>query len=230
MGCKFSAVEELVRALPRNFLVFGSTGVIGEACVESLQNYGNVTRGQRDESIFIGQVAELEPLDGVIWSQGVNLTDSIRNFEESTFLQILESNVIFILRTAKQILNSGKITKGGQLIVISSIWAQFGRADKLSYSTSKAAISAAVRSLAVDLGPSGIQVNSISPGPIESPMTHQNLTSIQIDRISSETPLRRLVTIEEVARIATLFAIGEMSGITGQDILVDAGWSVSKLV
>ena len=73
-------------------------------------------------------------------------------------------------------------------------------------------------------------MNAISPGPIDSPMTRKNLTTSQIDRITSETPLKRLVSVEEVTQVAVRFAIGEMSGITGQDILVDAGWGVSKLV
>jgi NAD(P)-dependent dehydrogenase (short-subunit alcohol dehydrogenase family) len=110
------------------------------------------------------------------------------------------------------------------------MWAQYARPEKLSYSISKAATSAVARSLAVDLGPLGIQVNAISPGPIDSPMTRKNLSREQVERITSEAPLKRFVSLDEVVRIASKFAMGDMSGITGQDILVDAGWSVSKLV
>jgi NAD(P)-dependent dehydrogenase (short-subunit alcohol dehydrogenase family) len=84
--------------------------------------------------------------------------------------------------------------------------------------------------MAIDLGPSGIQVNAISPGPIESPMTRQNLSAEQIAELMKQTPLKRLVTLTEIAETAALFANGQISGVTGQEIVIDGGWSVSKLV
>ncbi|MEI6763737.1 MAG: SDR family oxidoreductase, partial [Actinomycetes bacterium] len=115
-------------------------------------------------------------------------------------------------------------------VIISSIWSQNSRPGKLSYSVSKAASLAAVRSMAVDLGTAGIHVNAIAPGPIDSPMTRSNLSGDQIAKISSETPIKRLVTLKEVASTVVKFANGEMQGITGQEIVIDGGWGVSKLV
>jgi NAD(P)-dependent dehydrogenase (short-subunit alcohol dehydrogenase family) len=123
-----------------------------------------------------------------------------------------------------------KIKDSCQFVVISSIWSQISRPNKLTYSISKAAVSAAVRSIAVDLGPGGVQVNAVAPGPIESPMTRHNLSSEQIAGLVDQTPIKRLVTLDEVANIVARFANAEMSGITGQEIVVDGGWSVSKLV
>ena len=210
--------------------MFGASGLIGAECHSTLQSHGTVLKGEREVSGFQDQLSDIPQLDAVIWAQGINSSDSIADYEEVGLRETLDANVLFILRTAKLLLNSSKLRHGSQLVVISSIWAQYSRPEKLSYSTSKAATSAVVRSLAVDLGPLGIQVNAISPGPIDSPMTRKNLTPSQIDRITSETPLKRLVSVKEVTQVAVRFANGEMSGITGQDILVDAGWGVSKLV
>jgi NAD(P)-dependent dehydrogenase (short-subunit alcohol dehydrogenase family) len=214
----------------KKFLIFGASGTIGGQFHSILQADGTIFDAPRKESLFKNQIEELPQLDGVIWAQGVNTSDSISSYNEDILQETLESNALYILRTAHLLLANSKLKSSSQLVIISSMWAQYARPEKLSYSISKAATSAVARSLAVDLGPLGIQVNAISPGPIDSPMTRKNLSREQVERITSEAPLKRFVSLDEVVRIASKFAMGDMSGITGQDILVDAGWSVSKLV
>jgi NAD(P)-dependent dehydrogenase (short-subunit alcohol dehydrogenase family) len=87
-----------------------------------------------------------------------------------------------------------------------------------------------IRSLAIDLGESGIQVNAVAPGPIDTPMTRDNLSTQDLNRLISETPIKRLVTLDEVVNTLCAFVIGQMSGISGQEIIIDGGWGVSKLV
>jgi hypothetical protein len=101
---------------------------------------------------------------------------------------------------------------------------------KLSYAVSKAALGGLVRSLATDLGPRGIQINAVSPGPIDTPMTLKNLNPKELERVISESPIKRLVTLAEVTSVICDLARGKFSGVTGQEIMVDGGWSVSKLV
>jgi NAD(P)-dependent dehydrogenase (short-subunit alcohol dehydrogenase family) len=114
--------------------------------------------------------------------------------------------------------------------VLSSIWSQASRPNKLSYGVSKAAVGGLIRSLAVDLGPMGIHINSVSPGPINSPMTSSLLNLEELERVVSESPLKRLVTLDEVASTVCELVTGKLSGVTGQEIVIDGGWSVSKLV
>ena len=114
--------------------------------------------------------------------------------------------------------------------MLSSIWGHASRPNKLSYAISKAAIGGLIRSLAVDLGPIGVQINAVSPGPIDTPMTVNNLKPGELERIIFETPIKRLVTLEEVTSVVCGLATGKFQGITGQDIIIDGGWSDSKLV
>jgi NAD(P)-dependent dehydrogenase (short-subunit alcohol dehydrogenase family) len=100
----------------------------------------------------------------------------------------------------------------------------------MSYGISKAAVNGLVRSLAVDLGPLGIQINAVSPGPIDTSMTIANLKPEELERVISESPLKRLVNLNEVASVVCELATGKLSGVTGQEIIIDSGWSVSKLV
>ena len=230
-----STLEELVRVKkamdePLNFLVLGATGSIGSACVKKLQISGTVYSGDRNLVAFEKQIKEISGFDGIVWAQGMNAGDSVKDFSVQTFEEIIDANVTFILTSLKVLLDNGKINRDSQLVVISSIWSQISRPNKISYGVSKAALGGLVRSLSVDLGPQGIQINAVLPGPVETPMTIKNLRPEELERIISETPIKRLVTLDEVAEVACGIATGNLSGVTGQEIVIDGGWSVSKLV
>ena len=214
----------------KNYLVFGSNGSIGSRCVEQLQEIGYVLCGSRDSSKFDLELEQVSSISGVVWAQGVNSSDSIEGFNAVDFNKVIDANVVFILSTTRKLLESKKLTKDAQLVIVSSIWSQLSRPDKLSYSISKTALLGVIRSLAIDLGAGGIQVNAVAPGPIDTPMTRGNLSSQELDRLISETPIKRLVTLDEVVNALCAFVTGQMSGVSGQEIVIDGGWSVSKLV
>lgn len=214
----------------RNFLIFGASGSIGAACTEKLQLSGNITSGVRELGELDRQINSFSKFDGVIWAQGINATDSAVVFRIDSFEEVMHANVTFILSSLKSLLDAGKIQTNSQLVVVSSIWSQLSRPNKLSYGISKAAIGGLVRSLAADLGPLGIQINAVSPGPIDTPMTIANLKPDELERVVSESPLKRLVNLNEVASLVCELATGKLSGVTGQEIIIDCGWSVTKLV
>lgn len=213
-----------------NYLVFGASGTIGLACVQKLKLDGNVVHGSRNLLKLQDQIMQISGFDGVIWAQGVNATDNIDNFETTVYENVIDANITIIIRSLKVLQDAGKLKSGAQLVVLSSIWGHISRPNKLSYGISKAAIGGLVRSLAVDLGPIGIQINAVSPGPIDTPMTLKYLKSEEIARVISETPIKRLVTLEEVSSVVCGLAVGKFCGLTGQDIVIDGGWSDSKLV
>jgi len=214
----------------KTYLVFGSNGSIGSRCAEQLQNFGVVLKGSRDPLKFDSELEQASSISGVIWAQGMNSTDSIAGFNAADFDKVIEANVTFILSTTKKLLESQKLSNDAQLVIVSSMWSQLSRPNKLAYSISKTALLGVIRSLAIDLGEKGIQVNAIAPGPIDTPMTRENLSSQELDRLVSETPLKRLVTLDEVTNALCVIVTGQMSGISGQEIVIDGGWGVSKLV
>jgi hypothetical protein len=214
----------------KNFLVFGASGSIGTECAKTLDSIGHVTRINSDYTELTKRFEGITKFDGVIWAQGLNLSDTVTEFEVKKFNELISANVVYVLETAKILLDQNKLSNGSNLVIISSIWSQLGRPNKLTYAVTKSAVSAAVRSMAIDLGEKGIQVNTISPGPIDSSMTRANLSDVQINEISKESPLRRMVNLSEVSALAAKFANGEILGVTGQDIVIDAGWGIAKLV
>jgi NAD(P)-dependent dehydrogenase (short-subunit alcohol dehydrogenase family) len=176
----------------------------------------------------LDQVKNKNSIDGVIWSQGINQNDSILDFKLSQFEAMIDANLKFILYTTKAILDLELLKNPSSLVIISSIWQEFAKKNKLSYSISKSALSALVKSLALDLSERNIRVNSILPGVVDNEMTRQNLSQDEILKITDRTPGRKLISSVNIADTAHFLLDQKSQGINGQSIFVDNGWSINR--
>ncbi len=123
--------------------------------------------------------------------------------------------------------------KAGRIIMIASIAARVGGKYIAAYTAAKHGLLGLTRALAVELNPSGITVNAICPGYVETPMTEGNIANMvaltgrtpeQIRQaLERMSPQHRLILPDEVARIAVFLAQDAAAGITGQAINVDGG-------
>ncbi len=165
------------------------------------------------------------PIDAVIWAQGKNAADQIRTFDVDVHRSLYEANVVFILKTLQALLAREKLTRPARLCVISSIWQDIARQNKLSYCVSKSALVGLVQSLVADLGPEGYLINAILPGALDTPMTRANLTPGQLAGLEGATPLRQLPSLNDVCSLAEFFCSSANSGITGQFVAADKGFS-----
>ena len=115
--------------------------------------------------------------------------------------------------------------KSGRIINISSIWGLVGSSCEAHYSASKAALIGLTKALAKELGPSGITVNAIAPGVINTDM-NASLDAESLAALCEQTPLMRIGEPEEVAR-AVLFLVGEGGDfITGETINISGGFVI----
>ena len=115
--------------------------------------------------------------------------------------------------------------RSGSIINISSMWGQVGASCEVHYSASKAALIGMTQALAKEVGPSGVRVNCIAPGVIETDM-NAHLDEETLAALSEETPLMRLGAPDEVAH-AALYLSGEgASFITGQVLGVNGGFII----
>jgi 3-oxoacyl-[acyl-carrier protein] reductase len=112
--------------------------------------------------------------------------------------------------------------RGGCIINISSIAGIRGRTGVVVYSATKAGLDGMTRSLARELGPRGIRVNSVAPGYFESEMVN-GLDEAVKARITRRTPLGRLATVDDIAAVVLFMMSPSASFITGQTIVVDGG-------
>lgn len=114
--------------------------------------------------------------------------------------------------------------KSGNIINVSSIWGITGAACEVAYSAAKAGIIGMTKALAKELGPSGIRVNCVAPGIIDTDM-NRGLSKDTLDRLREETPLGRLGTPQDVAE-AILFLAKPDSFLTGQVISPNGGFII----
>jgi NAD(P)-dependent dehydrogenase (short-subunit alcohol dehydrogenase family) len=112
----------------------------------------------------------------------------------------------------------------GVIISVSSVSAVVGTPRRAAYAATKGAIDAATRSLAIELGPHGIRLNSVAPGVVDTELWARNkaIPGV-IEQIEALTPLRRWSTPEDVADVVAFLASDGARFITGETICVDGG-------
>ena len=112
--------------------------------------------------------------------------------------------------------------KYGAVVNISSVWGVHGASCEVAYSAAKAGLIGMTKALAKELGPSGITVNCVAPGVIDSPMNSAHLSEDDLQELCDSTPLMRMGRAEEVAKATR--ALAENRFITGQILGVDGGF------
>ena len=115
--------------------------------------------------------------------------------------------------------------KAGGIVNISSIWGLRGASCEVAYSCTKAALIGLTRSLAMELAPSGIRVNCVCPGVIDTDML-ASLPDGTLDELAVQTPMGRLGTPEDIAGAVAYFASDAASFVTGQVLCADGGFIV----
>ncbi len=115
--------------------------------------------------------------------------------------------------------------KSGQIITISSMWGEVGASCEAAYSAAKAGVIGLTRALAKEVGPSGVRVNCVSPGVIDTPM-NAALEPQDFAALAEDTPLGRIGTPEEVAQSVAFLCSDAAGFITGQVLGVNGGFIV----
>lgn len=115
--------------------------------------------------------------------------------------------------------------KQGRIINVSSMWGQVGASCEVHYSTAKAGLIGMTKALAKELGPSGVTVNAVAPGVIQTEM-NSHLSREESEMLSEEIPLMRFGTVTEVASVLMFLSSDSSSYITGQIIGVNGGMVV----
>lgn len=142
-----------------------------------------------------------------------------------------EANVLFVLASLNALLSRQRLIAGGaRLCLISSMWQNIARQNKLSYCITKAALNGLVLSASIDLARAGHVINAVLPGALDTPMTRANLSEEQIQRLEAATPGGRLAGVGDVAAAVEFCCSTAHRAITGQFITVDKGFSYARIL
>ena len=222
-----------------NLLIFGSTGTLGGAILDKYRaEKWDVTCAVRKvvndcdiQLPLTSAVLGSKKFDAVVFAQGANVNGSAMQTGTKELNELFEANVTVIAESVSTLMGAGAINEDGRVVILSSLWEQFTRQEKFAYSVTKAAVGGLVRSLAVDLGrQKKILVNGILPGIINSPMVARTLSPEQIANVVSQTPVGDLATPVDVANSVYMFGSSLNTGISGQSIFVDRGFSVARTI
>ena len=175
----------------------------------------DLTDGEAVERAF----AQIGRVDVLINNAGISHYGLISQIGEAQWTRLFDVNVHGCYRCIVQALPSMLQRHQGCIINLSSMWGQVGASCEVCYSAAKGAVLAMTKALAKELGPSGIRVNAIAPGVIQTDMTSV-LGADTLDQLREETPLQRLGRPEDVVQAMVYltqadFVTGQVFGVSG---------------
>lgn len=172
-----------------------------------------------EKALAIGTV------DVLVNNAGLSYRELFQFTEENRVNDVLSVNLTSAMLLTKLIVPGMIARHDGRIINISSMWGVSGGSCEVHYSAAKAGLVGFTKALAKEVGPSGITVNCIAPGLIDTKMNDE-LDEKAKEEVVAETPMARIGLPEDVAAAVGFFAGKEASFITGQTLCVDGGITV----
>lgn len=161
-------------------------------------------------------------VDVVINNAGISQIKLFSDITEEEISGMFRVNVFGAFYVTQAFLSDMINKKSGKIINISSMWGEVGASCEVHYSASKSALIGFTKALAKELAPSGITVNCITPGVIDTEMNAE-LSKEERRELIEEIPMMRMGTAEEVANLALFLASDKADYITGQVIGISGG-------
>jgi len=206
-----------------NVLLTGGSRGIGAAIALLFKDKGHyVYAPSRDElDLTLPIRLDTSEYDIIINNAGINtLNDCTLTCPEET----LHVNFIAPLQIIQQCLPYMMKERYGRIVNIGSVWIDRTKKHRLAYSASKSALHALTKALAVEYSNLNILANTVSPGFVDTEMTHKNNTLEQVENIINTIPCGRLGLPEEIAKTVYHLTI-DNTYISGQNIIIDGGFT-----
>lgn len=169
-------------------------------------------------------IAAFKHLDALICNAGAAWTGLTEEMPTADYENLCDTNLrgtFLCVREALPYLRDAR----GNIVLISSMWGNVGASCETVYSATKAGLQCMARSLAKEVGPSGVRVNCVAPGTVDTDMM-ACYSEADKRSLAEETPLGRLCTAQDVAYAAEFLLSDRAAFITGQTLTVDGGFTL----
>lgn len=181
----------------------------------------NVSNRLEVRKLIEHTIKKYSRIDCIINNAGIDQIKMFSDITDEDWNNIINNNLNSVFYMCQESLKYMISEKNGTIINISSIWGQIGASCESAYAVSKAGIDALTRSLAKELGPSNIRVNSIAPGFIDTDM-NSNFTEKEKNEIIEEIPLQSIGKALDIAKCVEWLINDQY--VTGQVIGINGGW------
>ncbi|MDF2911363.1 MAG: fabG [Sporolactobacillus laevolacticus] len=164
-----------------------------------------------------------QQVNGVVYASGISKVSLFQDTDPETIKKMIQLQLTSPFRLLQQLIQPMIRAKSGKIVLVSSIWGLEGASTEVLYSMVKGGQNAFVKALAKEAAPSGITVNAVAPGAVDTSMM-QMFSPEDIEYVKQEIPMGRLATPEEVASLINYLMSGEADYISGQVISVNGAW------
>lgn len=183
----------------------------------------DVSKRKEVQSLVEFAMKKYNKIDVLINNAGISQVKLFTDITDEDWQKMMDINLNSVFYSCQEVSKIMINQKEGCIINISSIWGEIGASCEVHYSVAKAGVDALTKSLAKELGPSNIRVNSIAPGIIDTEM-NRHLNKDEIKAIKDEIPLEKIGMPEDIARCAEWLI--EDNYTTGQVISINGGWNI----
>lgn len=164
-------------------------------------------------------------IDLLICNAGISDMGLLTDIGDKRWHDVINTNLNGVYYCVRSVLPEMISKKNGNIIIISSMWGQVGAACEVAYSTAKAGLIGFTKALAKEVGPSGIRVNCLAPGMIDTSM-NSDIDEDVVSDLIYETPLMRIGKTEDIVNAMEFLSSEKSSFITGQVIGINGGFII----
>ena len=237
----------------KKVLISGGSRGIGRACVEHFAKMGHkvafiyhtddksasecakatgaipikadISSHENAKLAVMAAIKVLGGIDVLVNNAGISLCALFTDTSYEDWKNVLDTNLSSAFSLCRECSKEMIRNHSGAIINIGSVWGRCGASCEVAYSASKAGLRGLTQALAKELGPSGVRVNCVEPGVIDTDMNAEH-SKETMDELCDSTPLCRIGTAAEVANAVYFLADDAASFITGQILGVDGGFAL----
>ena len=183
----------------------------------------DVSKRNEAKELVENTINKYGKIDVLINNAGISQIKEFTQITDEDWNNMINTNLNSVFYMTQETCKNMIHNKKGCIINISSIWGVEGASCEVHYSVSKAGIDAMTKSLAKEMGPSNIRINSIAPGFINTEM-NKHLSEEEINNIKEEIPLERIGQAKDIEKCVEWLIEDEYT--TGQVISINGGWGI----